>query len=180
MPNWTSNSIRIAGVEADLRAFLEAVKSQGQILDFNRLIPMPELLKHSARGRRTIDGKKVSSWYVIDTGDRAHPDNDNFRCFTAKEEAALKKIGHTDWYSWAWANWGTKWNASHAEIAEDCAAQGYVQIRFDTAWTPPIRILEKMFQTFPKLSFVCTWENEGERQRYSIESDAVADDEQNP
>lgn len=50
MPNWTSNSIRIEGAEADIRAFLDVVKSQDQLFDFNRIIPMPELLMHTGSG----------------------------------------------------------------------------------------------------------------------------------
>ncbi len=47
MPNWTSNSIRIDGTETDIRAFLETVKWEDEIFDFNRIVPMPELLKHT-------------------------------------------------------------------------------------------------------------------------------------
>ena len=65
MPNWTSNSIRAEGDEHDIAAFLEAVKWQDEIFDFNRVIPMPEILKHTGTGRCTIDGKDVTSWYVI-------------------------------------------------------------------------------------------------------------------
>jgi hypothetical protein len=57
MPNWTSNRIRTEDGEADLRAFLESVKWQDQLFDFNRLIPMPDILKHTGTGRRVIDGK---------------------------------------------------------------------------------------------------------------------------
>lgn len=179
MPNWTSNSIRIEGAEPDLRAFLEAVKWQDEIFDFNRIIPMPELLKHTGSGYQTIDGKEVREWYVIGNETALLTNDKAVRLFTPEEEATLKEIGHRDWYTWCSENWGTKWNACRAELAEDCAKEGYIEIRFETAWAPPMPVIEKMFEMFPKLSFVCTWENEGECERYSIEHDAVADDEEN-
>jgi len=151
MPNWTSNIIRVEGAEADLRAFLEAVKWQDEIFDFNRIIPMPELLKHTGSGHQTIDGQEVSEWYVIGVAPVWLAKD---RLFTPEEEATLKEIGHRCWYDWSIANWGTKWNACRAELAEDCASEGYIEIRFDTAWAVPMPVFEKMFEMFPKLSFV--------------------------
>ena len=63
------------------------------------------------------------------------------------------------------------------ELAEDCASEGYIEIRFDTAWAAPMPVFEKMFEMFPKLSFLCSWENEGESERYTIEHDAVTSNE---
>jgi hypothetical protein len=178
MPNWTSNTIRAEGDEIDLRTFLDTVKWEDRIFDFNRIIPMPELLKHTGSGGRTIDSTKVSEWYVISPEKDSLADDTSVRLFTPEEEAMLAEIGHRDWYTWSCANWGTKWNACRAELAENCVSDGYVEIRFDTAWAVPTPILEKMFEMFPKLSFVCTWQNEGEHERYSVERDAVADDEE--
>jgi hypothetical protein len=142
MPNWTSNTLRAEGDQKDLRAFLDAVKWQDEIFDFNRIVPMPEILKHTRSGFHTIDGEEVTSWYILDDKELL-PSGDHIRRFTPEEEAILKDIGHTDWYSWSYANWGTKWNACHSEIAEDCAANGYIEIRFDTAWAPPLPVFHK-------------------------------------
>ena len=177
MPNWTSNTIRAEGDEIDLRAFLEAVKWEDQIFDFNRIIPMPELLRHTGSGHRTIGGREVRDWYIINPETDPLTDDKSVRLFTPEEEATLKEIGHRNWYTWCYANWGTKWNACRSELAENCLSDGYIEIRFDTAWAPPRPVLEKMFEMFPKLSFVCTWKNEGENERYSVERDAVAGDE---
>lgn len=145
MPNWVSNTICVEGGKANLKAFLEAVKGTATIFDFNRIIPMPELLKHTGCGRRTIDGTAYCSWYQLD--------DDNGRPFTSAEEAVLEEIGHRDWYSWAWVNWGTKWNAKHAQISVNRPAQGHIEITFETAWSPPIPVIAKMVEMFPALSF---------------------------
>ncbi|MFC3058561.1 DUF1281 family ferredoxin-like fold protein [Paenirhodobacter populi] len=48
---------------------------------------------------------------------------------------AKEEFGHSSWYSWSIANWGTKWNAySFRLIAED---DDQLDFSFDTAWSPP-------------------------------------------
>src|SRR5579884_469126 len=112
MPNWTSNRIYIEGKEADIGAFLEAVKWEDKLFDFNRLIPRPEILNHTGSGHMEIDGKKVEAWYIVKERDWSKPgDTEEVRTFTPEEEAQLSAIGHRDWYSWSIQNWGTKWNA---------------------------------------------------------------------
>ena len=167
MPNWTSNTIRAEGRKDDLRAFLEAVKWQDQIFDFNRIIPMPALLRHTAMGRAIIDGKEARAWYVIKPAEKIG-DVEQIRLFTPEEEAALRDIGYSNWYDWSIANWGTKWNACHALILDLRLDDGYVEIAFDTAWAAPLPVLRKMFELFAKLSFVCTWQDEGEDEVHSI------------
>lgn len=162
MPNWTSNRIYAEGDEIDLRAFLEAVKWQDTILDFNRIIPMPEILKHTGSGHRTIAGQTVTSWYVIDPAEPLSND-DGVRLFTPEEEAALADIGHRDWYAWCNANWGTKWNAAYAEIEDEGSVPyGGVAITFLTAWVAPDPIFHRLGKLFPKLTFTFEWRHEDE------------------
>lgn len=160
MPNWTSNRIYIEGDHADIKAFLEAVKWEDELFDFNRIIPRPEILNHTGSGMREIDGKKVDSWYIIKPWHDDFPgQKEEVRLFTPEEEAELQAIGHRDWYSWSIQNWGTKWNACHVEI-EDSSEHGYLEITFNTAWSAPVPVLRKMVEMFPKLSFTCEWRYE--------------------
>lgn len=56
--------------------------------------------------------------------------------------AAQEQHGHSSWYSWSLANWGTKWNAYHFRlIAED---DDQLDFSFDTAWSPPEPIFAAM------------------------------------
>jgi hypothetical protein len=163
MPNWTSNHLYIEGDQADIRAFLEAVKWEDELFDFNRIIPMPELLKHTGSGGRTIEGKQVASWYNVKPWNPQRPEEEEqVRLFTPEEEAELTAIGHRNWYSWANANWGTKWNASRPEIEDSSIEHGYIEITFNTAWDAPIPVLQKMVEMFPKLTFDCRWRHEDE------------------
>lgn len=50
--------------------------------------------------------------------------------------------GHTSWYGWSLANWGTKWNSYGFEMLHD-GHEG-LEFRFDTAWSPPEPISEAL------------------------------------
>src|SRR5579863_1233493 len=139
MPNWTANTIRALGTPQDLRAFLEAVKWEDKVFDFNRIIPMPELLKHTAKGCCVIDGERVENWYVIDHTEPL-PKAEHVRRFTAEEETLLDAIGHRNWYDWSCHNWGTKWNVCYPEIDASGIAFGYLEISFETAWSAPMPV----------------------------------------
>lgn len=175
MPRWTANTITVAGKPADLRAFLEAVKWEDEVFDFNRLIPMPEILKHTGTGSRTIDGQDVTSWYVVNP-ENPIPCEDNIRVFTPEELAVLEDIGHDSWYSWCIQHWGTKWNACRSHIESSGLEAGSIEIAFETAWAAPLPIFYKMREMFPHLSFTCQWrdEEDGYQSLHTLEFEAAA------
>lgn len=67
----------------------------------------------------------------------------------------IQKYGCTTWYDWCVNNWGTKWNACNTYIneCEDC-------IEFETAWSAPIPIYQKMAEIHPDLDFSVRWADE--------------------
>jgi hypothetical protein len=56
-----------------------------------------------------------------------------------------------EWYDWACKHWGTKSNACHFQVTRD--EPDRYECNFDTAWTPPVPIWEKMGKLFPALMF---------------------------
>lgn len=172
MPNWTSNIIRAEGPGAALRAFIAQMRIGDEPFDFNALIPMPQLLRHTGSGGNTIDGQRVSSWYVIDpkksASGRKPGDPPNERLFTPEEEAALRDIGHSNWYDWSVANWGTKWNACDVRIDDGTLADGIVKIHLNTAWCAPVPIFEALLARFPDLSFEFRWTDEDDADKETI------------
>jgi hypothetical protein len=156
MPDWTSNHIDISGEPADIRAFLEAIKWEDKLFDFNRIIPMPECLKRTVYGHTIIEGKEVRSWIE----DKDAEGNAVARCFTPEEEQEFQQIGYCNWYDWSRDNWGTQWNACNTKVDDGLIKHGLAEILFDTAWSAPIPILKKMVRMFPKLSFKCRWRDE--------------------
>ena len=64
----------------------------------------------------------------------------------------IVKYGHADWYSWACANWGTKWSAVRAgwmSPARAASRESHQVAYFDTAWGPPIPVIAALSQRFP-------------------------------
>lgn len=59
------------------------------------------------------------------------------------------ETGYTGWYEWNCANWGTKWGAYEFALRE--RSDGRALIAFDTAWSPPRPILEKLSSLWPSL-----------------------------
>ncbi len=155
MPNWTSNRIYVEGETADIRAFLEAVKWQDELFDFNSIFPMPQILTRTVSGHTTFDGVKHSAW----TTDTDASGKTFERPFNDEERQELQNIGFNNWYDWACKNWGTKWKASDVDVT-DCSEHGYAEILFNTAWCAPIPILKKIREMFPQLEIECRWRDE--------------------
>jgi hypothetical protein len=179
MPNWTQNTIRITGRPEEINAFLQAVTSGSQVFDFNRIIPMPPILRHTVSGSRSFDGVTHRAWYVEnpDAGWKEHIE----RPFTEAERKTLADLDYFSWYEWSLAKWGTKWNACDSEITEPSTIdEGYVEIRFDTPWSMPEPIANKVFEMFPDLAITWTWSNEddGYTMQYSMTRDPIHDDEE--
>lgn len=57
----------------------------------------------------------------------------------------IRLYGHSDWYNWAYANWGTKWNAGEVYWSGD-------SVEFDTAWSDVRELMWKLADKF-KISF---------------------------
>ena len=50
------------------------------------------------------------------------------------------------WYHWNIQNWGTKWDACNVSIEYHDESQ--IEIEFDTAWSPPEPICERLREMF--------------------------------
>jgi hypothetical protein len=60
---------------------------------------------------------------------------------------AVEECGHTDWYGWSVENWGTKWNSyDFCLVSQD---PDKLVIRFDTAWSVPMPIFQKLLELHP-------------------------------
>ena len=71
--------------------------------------------------------------------------------------------GHQDWYSWRCDNWGTKWNACDCYLDdkfEEKKANDETFVSFNTAWSPPIPVIDKIFNDNPNCKISLFWENE--------------------
>jgi hypothetical protein len=164
MPNWCTTNFTVSGTDDDLKHFIATATSDG-CFDFNRIVPMPEELHSSVDdlGRAYavyygdptpmldyswVKDKNIATLEQL----RQHFDLDPVNRRTADlHKANIDRYGFPTWYEWSIANWGTKWNACYTEIS--AIEDGYINIVFDTAWSFPDPIFEKLAAMFPMLTF---------------------------
>src|SRR5437879_4051338 len=85
MPNWCDCDLYISGPKAELEKFLETVKSEESVFDFNRVIPYPEHFREQDR--------EFEEWTKKPPEERSVP-----------PPSAYSSSG----WDWCVANWGTK------------------------------------------------------------------------
>lgn len=196
MPNHVVNHISLQGDPEKIRSMLETIKSDEHgigSVDFNKIIPMSKSLDIEA-GSRTDRGLKVYRDF-IDVYTLAGTMNmDKLRNIPVESEeiflrqrtdirrdewelgkAAWRNIrdfGAPTWYDWCISNWGTKWNAyGYSEDTIDYHDGD--TLCFQTAWSAPHPILEKLTQMFPDIMLEHEWADEDIGQncgRYSYQN----------
>ena len=211
MPNHIVNHISLQGDPKKIRSMLETIKSDEHgigSVDFNKIVPMSKSLDIEA-GSRTDRGLKAYRDF-IDVYTLAGTMNmEKLRNIPVESEeiflrqrtdirrdewelgkAAWRNIrdfGAPTWYDWCISNWGTKWNAyGYSEDTIDYHDGD--TLYFQTAWSAPHPILEKLTQMFPDIRLEHEWADEdigqncgrcsyqnGERiEEYCSESEAEA------
>lgn len=121
MPNWTSTHLGITphGVLDHL-----IFNTEGEV-DFNVLLPMPEILHRVLAPPRTGDNGRL----MLDTGEA-----------TPAQQTEIDAQSHNNWREWALAHWGVKWNA------DACPDRTPT---FLTPWDAPLEWLHQLAQHLP-------------------------------
>ena len=141
MPNWCHNSMTITGSVDEIARFKQTcllAHKDGPTLDFEAIKPMPGI-------------------FYDDPGQILFPDPDapknreQVETQKAFEAQALEATGSAHAYDWACAHWGTPGIASFFHAWRD--EPGRYECDFDTRWTPPLFIWEKLGEMFPALDF---------------------------
>ena len=141
MPNWCHNSMTITGSVDEIVRFKQTcllAHKDGPTLDFEAIKPMPGI-------------------FYDDPGQILFPDPDapknreQVETQKAFEAQALEATGSAHAYDWACAHWGTPGIASFFHAWRD--EPGRYECDFDTRWTPPLYIWEKLGEMFPALDF---------------------------
>ena len=65
-----------------------------------------------------------------------------------KEDYDDSKTSFPDWYGWRTTNWGTKWdvNIEHYELNKNSDGSYTFEFNFDSAWSPPVGVYDKVSQ----------------------------------
>ena len=144
MPNWCYNRITIYGdseTEAKLKEIEKIFESKQP---FNEIYPIPDF--------KNIPNEKGElpklEQHKNDKGDVVW-ETFNFPDGTNDDR----------WYSWCINNWGTKWDACDKSI--DWEDDEILALTFNTAWSPPEGIVERLRDKYPELTFQCFYDEPG-------------------
>lgn len=192
MPNWCGNVITIYNP----KVFKEKCIKDGQF-SFNNIIPTPkhvelfndmgitpyaqQLMKDSGVVKENLTGELDNTFFKYSVIDFLYAKD-----WLDKQEDKTG-IRANGWFDWNCDNWGTKW-----DVDEDVVDLGLLNdaickntdftFSFDTAWTPPIPVLEKMAElgvTFdfeseePGYNIYCSGATENESLNYSYDEDHI-------
>jgi hypothetical protein len=183
MPNHITNLLEVSHYDftnkADnhqiLDAFIELVKSEHRDFDLEKVIPMPKELNITSgsitnQAKALFDDKEAL--YLLSYSRYSHlrgiqelrqyinetePDT---VAHSLKIKSNIEKYGHEDWYSWSVNTWGTKWNTYDGYSKR--TSDNEVQYKFDTAWSPPLPVIDVLAKKFPELSFKLQYIDEGD------------------
>ena len=185
MPNHVRNTVYFDCDEARLREILEAIQYDNSAehdeygigtLDFNKIIPMPAGLDIEAGSRTDRGLKAYKDFLYVYTLAGTRTGLDLLHIPQESEDAFLRqrtdvkredfdlgrtayqnsvKYGSTTWYDWSVSHWGTKWNSY-----DSGTYQGGHEISFNTAWSAPHEILEKLSELYPDVEITHKWADE--------------------
>lgn len=168
MPNWCYNSATISGPKQDLDKFVQAITvSQGEY-DLTLPFPTPNELVETTAGHYTAEPN--ANWAkLLANGEITQEWHDELVRKNAegyaKDQANLAEYGYKNWYDWNIDNWGTKWSprVEDFDFHEDTVdGQWRVEVRYDTAWAPPTKLMMRLSTLFPTLTFHTTFDEESQ------------------
>jgi len=135
MPNWCDNRVEIYGDNPDqIKEVKKTLAGKETCFDFNNIVPMPKELEGT-------------------TAPNPEPDS-----FEAKR--LRKQHGHDNWYDWCCDNWDTKWNSAGADLTSD-SNNSIIEYEFQTAWGPPIKVIEALREKYPDLNITAFYDEPG-------------------
>ncbi len=162
MPNYVKNRLTVNSKADEVFAFLKGDES---VMDFNKIIPMPESLDiaESSTGDNGMKYLYLRATSLSFQKQEVQEIEDRLKQRKQFDEAIelgkkylmnIANTGHKTWYGWAHENWGTKWNALEPKIVSDTC------IEFETAWSGVVSLIEKLSTHFPDVVFEYKYSDE--------------------
>jgi hypothetical protein len=145
MPNWVYNHLTIEGSEEDINK----VKAQvGAVVK--------RKYKSADEVNEEVDEEPIFSFMNIlpppeDKLDEYHA----VHGYTGGEKTGDTKY---NWYNFNVREWGTKWDARDVDLLEEHKTS--LHYKFDTAWSPPTPVIEKLAQQNPNLNITLEYREE--------------------
>ncbi len=179
MPNHVRNVLLVLGEPTKVNKALDDIliynkedANEPVRFDFNKIVPMPKELENTRSPSFISHLPKDIYRFLIYVGDIEEVTSDIKKAFphdTQTEEdlqkllddikneiVCYKQYGHSNWYDWAIANWGTKWNAYDTHKRDDLCNV----ISFNTAWSTAHDVIKELSKQYPDLTFVTLYADE--------------------
>lgn len=131
------------------------------------------------RAKRAIEHDELCNEFFSVPGELRDTEAPNH---SSSVERLTERYGYASWYEFCVNEWGTKWDISGGTIQEE--GPGYLIASFDTAWSPPIALIDKLeghgFESVvldyfePGMNFVGRWDN-GRDEIYEIDEGVPED-----
>lgn len=83
--------------------------------------------------------------------------------YAERVRSNIDKYGVPNWYEWRSGKWGTKWNAIRCTLHR--LNDSEAKLRFDTAWAPPVPVIDELAAKFPRLRMTLAWSEEFEGEQ---------------
>ena len=133
MPNWVNNSVKVSGDAEEIAKFKEKAG------------------RSYSSHRGEMHEAVFSFWNFKSPPQEALDNGEYFETHGFSKENGATGQTANNWYNWNNREWGTKWDACSPELDQE--GSGYLQYRFDTAWSMPEPVFAEMVAQHPKLKF---------------------------
>ena len=134
MPNYCYNILTIRAKGETLEKAKRLTFGGSGTFSFNNCKPMPEPIRNTNSPNQIISESEYEARLLVDQTVERGTFFTRYLQTQAQVDELEKMYGAKDWYDWARINWGTKWDAGNV----DNESEGdKIQVRFDTAWSPP-------------------------------------------
>ena len=127
MPNWCYNTITFPTKKA-YTDFIEQYGKGSRKFSYQWIIPEPK------------SPEECEEKYIL------HNDEERKAAYLAKD------TGWFNWYDWHWDKWGCKWDAIFYD-EDNCFDDEKFSICFDSPWSEPIKVYEKMAELGIEFSY---------------------------
>lgn len=166
MPNNVRNRLKIVGKKEQIQKVLEAIKGGRDVIDFNKIIPMPSELNIPSSSYGEIGLAIIKKKLGAKTSEiedvylqrlNEFSDDTKERMINAGFNYLRNMIKYDcpTWYEWCRRNWNTKWNAYDTELKDDN------EVWFNTAWNNVAeKIIRKLSLMFPCVIFEYSFADE--------------------
>lgn len=183
MPNWTYN--RVYGS----KKICDALLGEDRLPTFTKVIPVPKDLE-LVMSVKNDDYYKALYSSLFEHNDGPLKDLYHTRKISEPFEEWMKTVtsevpldillagkrmrdqyGTDYWYDWRCNNWGCKWDAK--SMSDDPYEADVTEIEFETPWSPPEGVMNKIAELYPEEEF--TWHCDEESCAFSFDRNYFGD-----